>query len=90
MREYVDLAPYPRVIVKSIAVKVAEFRGVQLQDGALKWRGNIGFDKDRLFEDYQALEMLDKKHHIPVIDIFAHQYYLIFSMRSIKVGVKVA
>ena len=33
--------------------------------------------------------MLEEKHHIPVIDILAYRYYLIFSVRPIMLGVKV-
>lgn len=36
MGEYVDAALYSRVVIESVAVKVAEFRGLPLQGGALR------------------------------------------------------
>ena len=90
MGECVDPALYPRVVVESVTVKVAELRDVPFQGGASKRRGNISFNKGPSIKDYQALDTLDKKHHVSVIDILAYQYYFAFSMRSIEVGVKVA
>lgn len=90
MGECVDQALYARVVVEGIAVKVAEFRGVPLQGGALKGCGNVGFDKGRFFEGYQALETLDKEHYVPVINVLAHKYYLAFSMCFIEMRVKIA
>ncbi len=90
MGEGIDPAFHARVVVEGIAVEVAELRGVPLQGGASKRCGNVGFDKGRSLEGYQALKTLDEEHYVPVINVFAHQYYLTLSMRSIEVGVKVA
>ncbi len=90
MGEGVDPAFHAQVVIEGIAVKVAKFRGVPLQDRALKGCSNVGFDKSRSLEGYQALKMLDKEHYIPVINIFIHRHYLTFPVRSIEVGIEVA
>ncbi len=90
MEKGIDLVFHARVVIKGIAVEVAELRGIPLQGGALKGCGNVGFDKGRFLEGYQALKTLDEKHYVPVINVFAHQYYLTLSVHSIEVGVKVA
>lgn len=89
MGEGIDPAFHARVVVEGIAVKVAELRCVPLQSRASKKCGNIGFDKSRSLEGYQALKTLDKKHYVPVINIFAHQYYLTLFVCFIEMGVKV-
>ena len=90
MGEGVDPAFYAQVVVEGIAVKVSELRSILLQGGALKRCGNVGFDKGRSLEGYQALKMLDKEHYVPIINVFAYRYYLIFPVCPIKVGVKIA
>lgn len=90
MEEYINLALYTQVVVEGIAVKVAKLRGVTFQSGASKRYGNVGFDKSRFFEGHQALETLDKKYYIFVINVFAHRHYLAFFMCLIKMQVKIA
>lgn len=51
----IDSALHSRVIVKGVAVKVTEFRGIPLQGGASKRCGDIGFYKGSSLEDDQAL-----------------------------------
>lgn len=34
--------------------------------------------------------MLDKKHYVLIINVFAHRHYLALSMRPIKIRVKIA
>ncbi len=90
MEEDVDLVFHARVVVEGIAVKVVELRGVPLYGRASKGCCNIGFDKGRFLEGYQALKTLDEEHYISVINVFAHKYYFTFFVRPIEVGVKVA
>ena len=89
MRESVDPAFYPWVVVECVAIKAAELQDVILQGGASKWRGHVGLDKGGSLEGHQALKTLDEKHHVPVIDIVVYQYYLTFFVGYIKLGVKV-
>lgn len=60
MGEGVDLALYAWVVIEGIAVKVAELKGIPLQDGASKRYDNVGFHKNSSLEGDQALETLDK------------------------------
>lgn len=90
MGEGIDLTFHAQVIIEGIAIEVAELKGIPLQDGASKGCGNVDFDKDRSLEDYQALKALNEEHYVLVINIFVYQYYLTFSVHSIKIGVKVA
>lgn len=90
MRECVDPALHAQVVVEDIAVKVALFKGVPLQDGASKGCGNVSFDKSRFLEGYQTLQTLDKEHYVSVINVLAYRYYLAFSMRFIEMWVEVA
>ena len=86
----VDPALHARVIVEGIVVKFTEFRGVPFQDKASKRCDNDGFNKSRFLEGYQALETLDKEHYVPVINVFAHRHYLVFSMCFIEMRVELA
>lgn len=52
IKEGVDSAFHAQVVVKGIAVEVAELKAVPLQSGASKGCGNVGFDKSRSFEGY--------------------------------------
>lgn len=90
MREDIDPALHSRVIVEGVAVKVDEFRDIPLHDGALKERGDVGFYKGSRLEADQALETLDKQHHVFVVNILANRHYFAFAMGSIEVGVEVA
>lgn len=56
MGEDIDLTFHTQVVVKGIAVKVAELRGILLQSGASKGYGNIGFNKDRSLEPLPGSE----------------------------------
>lgn len=90
MEEGVDPAFHARVVVESIAVKIAKLRGIPLQGGASKRYGNVGFNKDHSLESYQTLKMLDKEYYVLIINVLAHRYYLTFSVCPIEMGVKVA
>lgn len=90
MEEGVDPAFHARVVVEGIAIEVAELRGLPLQGGASKGCGNVGLDKGRFLESYQALKTLDKEYYVSVINLFAHRHYLTFPMCPVKIRVKVA
>lgn len=72
VEEGIDPALHSRVIVKGVAVEIAEFRDVQLQGRALKGCGDVGFHKSSSFEGNQALKTLVEQHHIPMVNVFAN------------------
>lgn len=65
-------------------VKIAKFRGIPLQGGALKGYDNIGFHESSFLEGHKALEMLDKEHYVLIVNVFAYRHYLAFFMCPIK------
>lgn len=90
MGKSVDLALYVQVVVESVAVKVAKLRGIPLQGGVLKRYNNIGFHKKSSLEGHKALEMLDKKYYVFVVNIFAYKHYLALFIYLIKMRVEIA
>lgn len=60
MAEGFDPAFHFRVVVGGVTIKIARFKGILLQGGALKKCGNIGFYKNSSLENAQALKTLDK------------------------------
>ena len=70
MRKSFNLAFYIWVILEQIAVKVAEFRVVLLEDGAFEWHNDVGFYKDTALENNKTLKMLNKEHDISIIHVF--------------------
>lgn len=90
MWEDVNSPFYAWVVIEDIVVKIAQLWDEILWDRPLKERGNVGFDKGNSFEGNKTLETLDKEHYILMIDVFAHKHYLAFSIRPIKMQVKIA
>lgn len=48
------------VVIKRIAMKVIKLRVISFQSQALKKRGNIGLNNKSLFEDNEAVAIIDK------------------------------
>lgn len=90
MGKRVNLVFHAWVIVEGVAVKVAELRGVSLKNGASKGCGNVGFYKGNPFKGDQDLEMLDKQHYVPVVNVFANWHNLVLTMHSIEMEVEIA
>lgn len=90
MRECMNPALYPWIVIEHISTKVAKFRGVPLQGGALERFANIGFDKGSASESYKALKTLHKEQNVLIIDVFSYQHYPTFSVCPIKVRVEIA
>lgn len=84
MGESVDLALYAQVVNEGITVKVAELRGIPLQNGALKRYDNVGFHKNSFLEGDQALETLDKQHHVSIVNVLANRHYFALAIHSIE------
>lgn len=53
-------------------IKFAKLGKVLLKDGALKRYSNIGFHNNSSPKSYQALKILDKQHHVFIINVFIY------------------
>lgn len=89
MEECINLVFHAWVVIKCVAIEVAELKGIPLQGGALKRCGNVGLDKGSASKDDEALKTLYKEHNIPIIHVSIYQNYFIFSVYPIKVRIKI-
>lgn len=67
MEEYINPVLHACVIIERVAAKVAEFRGVLLENKASKRCGNVSFKKSSASKGHKALKMPYKKYNISIV-----------------------
>lgn len=72
MKECIDLTFHAQVIVKDIAVKVVELKGILFEGGALERHCNIGFYQSSASKSDKVLKTLHKEYNVFIVQVFFH------------------